>query len=238
MAQLLSSFSRRPFVKCLGIALCLTALTAAPLLSQDAARGSEGGEGPGSVVVVNTLERVVSVWINGDLEGHVEPGDEVRFPNVPSGRLRLQAGGVGSGGPVAMEQRTLAPGETFTWTLYPVVAMGEEKGAGTVVLLNALAEVVDVQLGGRPAGSLAPGARRAYPRVVVGEVKCEARSVAGETLAEHTLEVRSGRIARWTIGGRAPEGASPQKASTPRAPKESTSARGKSPAKSSAEQSN
>jgi hypothetical protein len=188
-------------VKNSGLALCLLIAAIAPALGQEA-RGSEAGEGPGKVVVLNSLERAVTIWINGQLKGKVAAGDDATFGRVPSGRLRLQAGGVGAGGPVAFEERVLAPGETFKWTLYPVLSMGEEKGTGTLVLVNSLSESVEIRVADRPAGSLAPRGSRAYPRIVSGQVQVEARNANGETLAQQTLDVKTGKISRWVIGGK------------------------------------
>ncbi|MFN2432546.1 MAG: hypothetical protein ABR599_06980 [Gemmatimonadota bacterium] len=186
----------------------LLLLAAAPAAAQEG-KGGNAGDGPGAVVVVNRLERDVSVWINGERKGSVEPGDEVQFDGVPAGRVDVQAGVMGSGGPVASEERALAPGETFTWTLYPLLSFDEEKGTGTVVVKNGLEQPVDVFLGENPAGTLAPGASRAYARVVAGEVRAVARNPEGEMLGERKLEIAPGGLARWEIGSQPEKKAQP-----------------------------
>jgi hypothetical protein len=167
-------------------------------------KGSAGeSRTPATVVVENRLDRGVAVWINGEMKGRVEPAGQARFPGVPAGMMSIQAGVTGSAGPVAGEERALEPGETFTWTLYPVLYWQEEKGTGTLVLENVLGREVDVFLNGDPAGRLGAGATRAYPRVVVGQVEVSARNAEGQVLEERTLAVTAGRISRWEIGSKA-----------------------------------
>lgn len=177
--------------------------------SAQIAKGGEGGEGPASVVVVNQLDRGVTVWINGELKGEVEPFGEERFVNIPSGNVSLEAGAMGSAGPVAAEERSLSPGQTFTWTLYPLLSWEEERGVGTMVVSNALDREIELSIGGREAGSLAPGASRAFPRIVAGEVEVSARQSDGRVLEARSLIVTPGKIARWEVGRREPEQARP-----------------------------
>ncbi|MBA2565241.1 MAG: hypothetical protein H0V09_07430 [Gemmatimonadetes bacterium] len=186
-------------MRCLVLAFLGCAVLASSAGAQEG-KGSDTPRGPGYVVVVNGLERGVTVWINGELKGHLGPGAEARFDRIPAGPVRLQAGGVGAGGPVASEERTLAPSETFTWRLYPVLAWEEEKGTGTLVVRNASADEVSVYFGDHEAGQLAPGASRAYPRLVVGEVDVSARNARGEIVDEREIAVGRGSVARWEIG--------------------------------------
>jgi hypothetical protein len=187
-------------LRALYIALLLVAALALPAAGQEAKGSGRDSRNPATVVVANRLNQGVSVWIDGEMKGRVEPSKEARFDRVAPGKVSLQAAALGSAGPVAGEERDLAPGETFTWTLYPVLSWGEEKGTGTVVLENGLDHDVEVTLGGSPAGSLAPGATRAYPRVVAGNVDVSARDAAGGAAEQRTLTVLPGNIARWEIG--------------------------------------
>jgi hypothetical protein len=191
-------------LKSFAVALLFLAAASGPAAAQTPRGGDGGGRAPASVMVVNELEQGVTVWINGELKGRVEPSGRARFDGVPSGPVSLKAGAEGSAGPVAGEERTLEPGETFTWTVYPVLSWGEEKGTGTLVLENGLDGEVEVLLNGEPAGVLTPGATRAYPRVVAGEVEVVARVPGGETVQERAVPVVAGNIARWEIGPVAP----------------------------------
>ncbi len=176
------------------------AAAAAPAVAQTP-KGSDGdSKAPATVVVVNRLERAVTVWIDGEMKGYVPPAGQAGFYGIRAGRVSLQAGATGSAGPVAGEDRSLAPGETFTWTLYPVLSWEEKKGTGTLVLTNTLAREVEVSFGGSPAGRLGPGAMRAYPRVVAGEVTVSVHDADGNVVAERNLSVVPGNIARWEIG--------------------------------------
>jgi hypothetical protein len=180
----------------------LLAALAGPAAAQTGKGSGADARFPATVVVLNQLEGPVTIWINGEMKGRVEPAGRMEFHRIPAGQISLQAGAAGSAGPVASEERAIASGETFTWTLFPVLSWGEEKGTGTLVLTNALERDVDVALNGNPAGRLGPGATRAYPRVVAGEVVVSARGADGDVLEEHRLSVTMGGIARWKIGSR------------------------------------
>ena len=196
-------------MKRLTVAILLAAALASPLAAQSA-KGS-GGESkvPASVVVVNRLERAVTIWIGGEMKGRVEAGGSATFPGISPGEVSLQAGAAGSAGPVAGEECSLDPGETFTWTLYPVLTWEESKGTGTLVVTNKLDRSVDVSFGEHPAGRLEPGATRAYPRVVAGDMTVSAADTEGNVVGTRDLSVAPGTIARWDIGGDA-EGAGPR----------------------------
>ena len=184
----------------LNVAVFLVVALASPALAQSA-KGSGGeSKAPATVVVQNRLERAVTIWIGGEMKGRVEPSGEARFSGIPAGEINLQAGAAGSAGPVAGEARTLGPGETFTWTLYPVLSWEEKKGTGTLVVTNKLDHEVEVSFGGSPAGRLGPGATRAYPRVVAGDVTVSAADSEGNLVGTRDLSVAPGAIARWEIG--------------------------------------
>jgi hypothetical protein len=174
----------------------------APARAQDGKGGARPGAA-GSVVVDNRLQRDVSLWVNGRHEGRCGSGETCEIPRVPAGPLQLKATAAEAQGPVASESRTLEPGGTFTWTLYPLLEWGEEKGTGTVVLVNRLDRPVAVSFGERPAGTLEPGATRAYPRVVAGDVEIRVRDADDREVTSRTLSLRAGTFERWEIG--APE---------------------------------
>jgi hypothetical protein len=186
----------------MGLRVAIVLLVA--LGSAAAAQSAKGSGGepkaPATVVVVNRLERAVTIWIGGEMKGRVEPAGEARFSGIPAGPVSLQAGAAGSAGPVAGEERSLGSGETFTWTLYPVLSWEEKKGTGTLVVTNKLDHEVEVSFGGSPAGRLGPGATRAYPRVVAGDVKVSAADSDGNVVGTRDLSVMAGAIARWEIG--------------------------------------
>ena len=174
----------------------------APARAQD----GKGGARPaasGVVVVDNRLQRDVTLWVNGRPEGRCASGERCEIRRVPAGPLQLKAAAAEAQGPVASESRTLEPGGTFTWTLYPLLEWGEEKGTGAVVLVNRLDRPVAVFFGERPAGTLDPGATRAYPRVVAGEVEIRVQEADGRDVTSRTLSLRAGTFERWEIG--APE---------------------------------
>jgi hypothetical protein len=194
--------------------LRITVLLFVAALSSPAAAQSAKGSGgeskaPATVVVVNRLERAVTIWIGDEMKGRVESSGEARFSGIPAGQVSLKAGAVGSAGPVAGEERSLGSGETFTWTLYPVLTWGEEKQTGTLVVRNMLDREVEVSFGGSPAGRLGPGATRAYPRVVAGDVVVSAQDDDGNVVGERDLSIVPGSIARWDIGGKE-DGAAPR----------------------------
>jgi hypothetical protein len=183
------------------------ALALVPCVAADAQDGKGGApRAAGQVVVQNRLEREVSLWVNGRTEGRCAAGEVCRLPGVPAGALRLKAA-TDAQGPVASESLVLDAGETFTWTLYPLLEWGEEKGTGTVVLVNRLRDPVTVLIGGNPAGTLRPEGTRAYPRVVAGEVEIRVQDPEGREVAARTVELRAGTLERWEIG--APARAAP-----------------------------
>lgn len=186
----------------LQVTVLLLMALAGPAAAQTAKGSGAHARVPATVVVVNQLQRGVTVWINGEMKGRVQSAGRAEFHRIPAGQISLQAGAAGSAGPVASEERAIASGETFTWTLFPVLAWEEEKGTGTLVLTNALERDVDISLNGDPAGRLGPGATRAYPRVVVGDVLVSARGADGSVLEERQLSVVMGGIARWEIESR------------------------------------
>ena len=185
--------------------VCLVALAlvcpSVAVRAQDA-KGGAAGKGHGTVLVDNRLERDVTLWVNGLSEGRCAAAETCELRRIPAGALQLKAS-TGSQGPVASASLALDEGETFTWTLYPLLEWGEEKGTGTIVLVNRLDQPVTVLFGENPAGTLPPGATRAYPRVVAGKVDVRVRDGEGGDVADRTLEVQPGTLRRWEIG--APE---------------------------------
>lgn len=155
---------------------------------------------PERVQVVNQLDRDVLVWVNGDPRVFVGPNATGSTTDVPEGPVLLQATCPKTGELLATERTSMAPGETFTWTLYPVGVVGEEQGTGVVVVENGLDRSVEVRLGGNLYGWIAPGAVRVEPRIVAGTVTATATDDAGTVLAERTLTVAPGEIVRWRIG--------------------------------------
>lgn len=154
---------------------------------------------PAQVTVVNQLDRPFLIWVNGEPRGLVEAGGQVDFADVEPGPLSLLASGVGTEGIVASEKRALAAGQTFQWTLYPRIELGEEKGTATLVLRNALDQEVDVELGGNPVGRLAPGGSRTVMRVVAGDVTTVVSDVQGAVLQRFALTIIPDEIMVWTI---------------------------------------
>lgn len=167
-------------------------MAAAPALAQDATSSA-------SVIVVNQLERDFLVWINGEPRGLVEGGARRAFDGVEPGPLSLLASGVGTEGIVASEKRGLAAGQAFEWTLYPDVRLGEEKGTATLVLRNALDREVAIELGGNPAGTLAPGGSRTVMGLVAGDVTTVVSDLEGRELQRFPLSIIAGEIMSWTI---------------------------------------
>lgn len=153
----------------------------------------------GAVVVVNQLDREFLIWINGEPRGLVPAEGRATFDHVDPGTLSLLASGVGSEGIVAGEKRALAPGQSFEWTLYPQIRLGEEKGTAMLVLTNGLDQEVDVSLGGNEAGRLGPGARRTYPAIVAGDVTAKVMDLEGRVLKRFALTIMPGETMRWTI---------------------------------------
>lgn len=152
------------------------------------------------IVVFNGTDRDVLVWLDGVPREVAVPGGEARFAG-PEGAVTLMATDPSTGAVLATQHTGLAPGEAFTWTLYPVPVVGEERGVGTVVLSNHLAVTVDVSLGGNEVATLPPYSTRVLPRVVTGEVVARATAPSGETVAEETVSIAAGAITRWTIEG-------------------------------------
>ena len=155
---------------------------------------------PERIEIVNELDRPVLVWIDGDPRLVVDANSTSSTTDVPEGIVLLQATTTTSGTLLATERTSISPGETFTWTLYPVAIVGEERGTGVVVIENDLDHVVEVRLGDNLFGFLAPGAVRVEPRIVAGNVIAVASSDTRGVVAERTLTIEPGEIVRWRIG--------------------------------------
>lgn len=158
------------------------------------------GQRPESVVVVNETDREALVWVDGVPRDVVPPDAHAPLAGVPEGAITLMATDAVTGRVLATESTVLSTGEEFTWTLYPIRVIGEEKGTGTVVLENALGVTVEVTLGGNEVAVLLPGATRVLPRVVAGDVVARAVEPGGSVVAEKTLTIAAGTVSRWTIG--------------------------------------
>lgn len=178
------------------VSAALAALLFAGLLSTPALHAQR----PENVLVVNDTDRDVRVWVGGVPREVVSADTEVRLADVPEGAVTLMATDAATGEILATQHTSLAPGEAFTWTLYPIALVGEEKGAGTVVLDNRLDVAVEVTLAGNEVAVLTPGATRVLPRIVAGDAVARATEPGGSVVAEETLTILDGGIVRWEIG--------------------------------------
>ena len=154
----------------------------------------------GRVVVRNLLDQDLLIWINGEPRGLAAARDAAEFVDVPAGSLSLLASAPGAQGIVASEKRDFAPGATFQWTLYPIPVFGEEKGSTVLVVRNRLAAAIELDLAGNPAGQIAAGATRTYPRIAAGDVTARVRDTAGRVLYDFPLTLIPDETMVWEIG--------------------------------------
>lgn len=154
-----------------------------------------------TVEVENQLDRGMLVWINGEPRGVASANGRVSFDGIPDGPVTLLASGLQAEGIEASERRLLAPGESFTWILYPIPVLGEEKGTGILVVTNELDVPVQVMAGGGVLGWVSPSGTRSFPNLVAGSFPVEARDVEQDLLEKTDIAIDDGEIARWVIGG-------------------------------------
>ena len=138
------------------IVLGLALQAAAMALASGGLRGQTA-----TVEVENELDRDLLIWIDGEPRGVVPANDRVAFDGLPDGPVTLLASGLRREGIEASERRVLAPGESFTWVLYPIPVLGEEQGTGILVVTNELDVPAEITAGGlRALSEPVPGARR------------------------------------------------------------------------------
>ena len=154
-----------------------------------------------TVEVENQLDREMMVWVNGEPRGVAPANGSVVFDDVPEGPVTLLASGVDRTGVEASERRVLASGETFTWTLYPIPVLGEEKGTGMLVVINELDKPVQIVVGGAMLGWVSPAGSRSFPRLVAGDVPVEALDAEQDLVEKADLTIEDGEIERWVISG-------------------------------------
>jgi hypothetical protein len=154
----------------------------------------------GVVVVRNELDRDLLVWINGEPRGLAESESEARFEGVPAGILSLLVSAPGAEGIVASERRTMTPGRTFLWTIYPIPVEGEEKGSTVLVVHNDLDRSVRVELAGNVAGWIEAGAVRTFPRVASGDVTARVEDEMGSVIHAFALTLIPRETMVWRIG--------------------------------------
>lgn len=154
-----------------------------------------------TVEVDNQLDRELLVWINGEPRGIAPANGQVSFEGLPDGPVILLASGLDRDGIEASERRILASGETFTWTLYPIPVLGEERGTGILVVTNELEVPVQIMAGGGILGWVSPSGTRSFPNLVAGTAPVEARDAEQDLLEKTDVRIEDGGIARWVIGG-------------------------------------
>lgn len=180
----------RTVVVMLALEMIGVTLTAGGLLGQAA-----------TVEVENRLDRDMLVWIDGDPRGVAPANGRVTFDGLRDGSVTLLATGLPDRGVEASERRVLAAGETFSWILYPIPVLGEEKGTGILVVTNELETPAQVMVGGAVLGWVSPSGTRSFPNLVAGSIPVEARDAEQRLLEKADVRLADGEVERWVIGG-------------------------------------
>lgn len=178
----------------------LSGLAVAVLLGGPTGPSSALAQPEETIEVVNQTDHEVTAWIGGAPAGVVPARSRLEIAGAPRGPVTILATDRETGALLATESTVLAEGERFTWTLEPIIFVGEEKGTGLVQLVNNLDCAAAVTLGGNSAGELSPGATRVLPRVVAGTVTARAVCPDGERVIEESLTIEPGETTIWRIG--------------------------------------
>lgn len=178
-----------------------TLLTALTLVS--IALGSLFAPPPASaqtIEVRNRLDHAVVIYVDGEARGTVAARTQKRFRNVSAGPTSLFATSPDGQRVVASENRTLAPGESSLWAIYPEVQYQEFRNFGGLMVENHLDRPVVLIVGSVVLGTIEAGGARGFHNLSAGNVSAEVRVEGGRILRRTTLSIRADRTTNWTIG--------------------------------------
>ena len=145
------------------------------------------GPRPAALLVRNGWDVPAIVVLDGRRIGRVPPRDAARFEDLVAGSHTVRA--EREDGPAQVAGLRLPEGRTTDWAIQP-------DAPATLRIVNRNAVPVDLRVGGRDHGTLAPGAERVIAGLRAGVVEVEARAPSGAVDAER-IELRAGAVIIW-----------------------------------------